>query len=482
MVIKCNQYLELCCEILQKNQALYEELCYSTLWMIDRSKENQTCQVVNVEYNYLQENLVANGNYGQVFRTNEHTVDKVITLCSDKFEMDRNDYLSLLSMTIRECAFMKSLIHPNLIQVKNLELKFNFNCISQVRISMPYYPYTLKEYLCTEMIDCHQVHEMIGGIYWMHHLGVYHCDLSLENIMVDESKNLIVTDLGISLNPKLYHSIPLGTFEWSAPEMWCQDGTDHWNKVDVWAVGIICLNILFQRSMLKLLQVKDKSFDYFYQLCCFLKRLPDELTMEQYYLKWKDHIDTLRTYQELNSWPEMKITFNENLNLETKKYLLKIADLCLKWDPEQRPSLKDLGQVLTPFKCGVSKVWISQWHYSDEEDEWREIIFQKIETYQQKYKSIILNRSEISSMVSVLTCQMRHKMDKYKVVYNLKQWIDIMIQFVLFVWYNIKSASSKQCHIYFMILKSLDFNVFPTDIKHKISIQHKIEHDKDLLF
>lgn len=78
----------------------------------------------------------------------------------------------------------------------------------------------------------------------MHHKGIIHRDLKLENILVDEKGYLKIIDYGLA---KILQGDELamsycGTPEYLAPEM--VSGTGHDYTVDWWALGVLIYEML----------------------------------------------------------------------------------------------------------------------------------------------------------------------------------------------------------------------------------------------
>ena len=475
------EYLKQCMFILNQNSVLYDKICFNNVHLIDEKRLDlaHDMNLVGKDlpvFEFDEKKRISSGQYGQVFR-NGDTVDKIIILHAKDAEMEPKDYMPFLALTIRECAFLKSLIHFNVIRVLSIDIKFQDQRISQFKINMDYMEHTLKEYMFLKEISIDHVQDFISGIHWCHVMGICHADISMDNILVDKDGNLKLTDFGISLNKSMYISIPKGTFEWSAPELWTKNNAPDWDAVDTWALGIVLLNILFQGSLLKILNVeRGNLYDYFYQLCCFLKKVPKESTVLEHFPSWKDNMQSLRHKEKYNEWPEFHFEFNKFLSKETKIYLVKVASLCLEWDPKDRVNLKDLSALTSHFYPGNEQSWICEWHNEEEKEQWTEYVKKFLARIQNLYSHVIFNVDTIVDYTLVITCQMRSKMIKHGIKFDSFQWLDIVCQFNLFVWYNIPSPSQYQFHFYYIILKSLDFLIMPVSIKDTISQKHFLQH------
>ncbi|KAG6517802.1 CBL-interacting protein kinase 6-like [Zingiber officinale] len=90
--------------------------------------------------------------------------------------------------------------------------------------------------------------QLISAVDFCHRRGVYHRDLKLENLLLDENDDLKVADFGLSAladparTDRLLHTL-CGTPAYVAPEVLFQRGYDG-AKTDVWACGVILFVLL----------------------------------------------------------------------------------------------------------------------------------------------------------------------------------------------------------------------------------------------
>ncbi|KAK7287140.1 hypothetical protein RIF29_00211 [Crotalaria pallida] len=85
--------------------------------------------------------------------------------------------------------------------------------------------------------------QLISAVRYCHSHGVFHRDLKLDNLLIDEDKNLKVTDFGLSAvkdptRPDRLLQTVCGTPAYVAPEILAKKGYDG-AKVDVWSCGIV---------------------------------------------------------------------------------------------------------------------------------------------------------------------------------------------------------------------------------------------------
>ena len=126
--------------------------------------------------------------------------------------------------------------------------------------------------------------DVLSGLEHLHHLGIAHRDLSLENILFNpETQSFSLIDLGMCLRlPKdeltgEYAKIPrrkkCGKHNYMAPEIWSGSAYFDPLKVDIWAAGVILFMILTGAAPM----AQAVPSDPHYQLICEKQRLLDVL-------------------------------------------------------------------------------------------------------------------------------------------------------------------------------------------------------------
>ncbi|KAK9069075.1 hypothetical protein SSX86_013191 [Deinandra increscens subsp. villosa] len=149
----------------------------------------------------------------------------------------------LMSNVKREIDIMRQLRHPYIVKlyevlatktkiyfvmefVKNGEL---FEKVARGRLS--------------ESQSRKYFQQLISAVGYCHSRGVYHRDLKLENLLIDENGDLKVSDFGLSAvtgqirSDGLLHTL-CGTPSYVAPEILAKRGYDG-AKADLWSCGII---------------------------------------------------------------------------------------------------------------------------------------------------------------------------------------------------------------------------------------------------
>jgi len=113
--------------------------------------------------------------------------------------------------------------------------------------------------------------QICGGVKYMHKRSVIHRDLKMGNIFLDSQMNIKIGDFGLAAVMADEHdrrTTLCGTPNYIAPEILSKTGTrGHDNKVDTWAIGVICYAMLmgtppFQSKTQQEIYAKLRSLEY----------------------------------------------------------------------------------------------------------------------------------------------------------------------------------------------------------------------------
>ena len=91
--------------------------------------------------------------------------------------------------------------------------------------------------------------QLVGAVEFIHSKGIYHRDIKPENIFLTQDGTMKLGDLGLATADPWSWEIAVGSDRYMAPEQY--DPTDagySTAKADIWAIGIVLLNVLFQRN------------------------------------------------------------------------------------------------------------------------------------------------------------------------------------------------------------------------------------------
>jgi serine/threonine protein kinase len=91
--------------------------------------------------------------------------------------------------------------------------------------------------------------QLVDAVEFIHSKGIQHRDIKPENIFLTQSGSMKLGDFGLATTDKWSHEIAVGSDRYMAPEQY-EPGMFGYGtaKADIWAIGIVLLNVLFQRN------------------------------------------------------------------------------------------------------------------------------------------------------------------------------------------------------------------------------------------
>ncbi|CAI8612921.1 unnamed protein product [Vicia faba] len=148
----------------------------------------------------------------------------------------------------REISILSSLHHPNIINLfEVLASKTKIYFIVELASAGELFEEVAKQDKLTEEHARKYFRQLISAVKHCHSHGVFHRDLKLDNLLLDENDNLKVTDFGLSavknqIRPDgLLHTV-CGTPSYVAPEILAKKGYNG-AKADVWSCGVVLFAI-----------------------------------------------------------------------------------------------------------------------------------------------------------------------------------------------------------------------------------------------
>ena len=107
--------------------------------------------------------------------------------------------------------------------------------------------------------------QLINAVEYCHKNGVYHRDIKPENILITQNWTIKLTDFGLATDQLICTDFDVGSERYMAPELLEHSDIDSYaaDKVDIWSLGIVLLNIVFGKSPFRSACSKDKMFLYF---------------------------------------------------------------------------------------------------------------------------------------------------------------------------------------------------------------------------
>ncbi|KAJ6823206.1 CBL-interacting protein kinase 2-like [Iris pallida] len=174
--------------------------------------------------------------YGRNLKTSQSVAIKVI----DKEKVLK---VGLIDQIKREISVMRLVQHPHVVQLYEVmasktKIYFVLEYIKGGELFNKVAKGKLKEELARKYFQ-----QLISAVDFFHSRGIYHRDLKLENLLLDDNEDLKVSDFGLSALAEskkldgLLHTT-CGTPDYVAPEVINRKGYDG-AKADIWSCGVI---------------------------------------------------------------------------------------------------------------------------------------------------------------------------------------------------------------------------------------------------
>ncbi|KAL5279019.1 hypothetical protein ACFFRR_003563 [Megaselia abdita] len=208
------------------------------------------------------ESVLGNGSFGVVYLCRD--LAKNSKVCVKIVKMK---HVAEVQAIKSEIYILSKIKHPRVIQF----LRSYIPSHGTVGIVMEYAPGgTLKKIIDRSAIRpptdsqiCSNICDLIMGLEYLHIRHVVHRDLKPENILIDSKGRLKIADFGISA---IKHSsnkqrVVVGSPLYMAPE--CHFGSTPNFQSDIWALGLICYEIVCGTNPLRKLNSLEQIRYYF---------------------------------------------------------------------------------------------------------------------------------------------------------------------------------------------------------------------------
>ncbi|KAF7311404.1 Non-specific serine/threonine protein kinase [Mycena kentingensis (nom. inval.)] len=151
----------------------------------------------------------------------------------------------------REIEILDTLKHPNIVRLYDVfETDKFFGIILEFASGGELFDHILAHRYLRERDASKLFAQLISGVWYMHEKGIVHRDLKLENLLLDRSRNLIITDFGFSNHfsrgggrDALLETM-CGSPCYAAPELVNAEGNYVGTAADIWSCGVILYAML----------------------------------------------------------------------------------------------------------------------------------------------------------------------------------------------------------------------------------------------
>ncbi|KAK8878234.1 hypothetical protein M9Y10_004999 [Tritrichomonas musculus] len=195
--------------------------------------------------NYVIEGLIGEGSYTKIFKARHITLQCFVAL--KVFSKESPNKAEIMRHFNTEMAILSKLKHPFIIEL--FEVIENDHCKAMVL------EYIEKGTLLSYINKVHKIKEetskriysqLISIFTYLHEeMKIVHCDIKLENILIDRHNNIRLIDFGfasefVNSSPQLTQTN--GSPSYVAPEI--IKGYKYNSAVDIWSSGIILYILL----------------------------------------------------------------------------------------------------------------------------------------------------------------------------------------------------------------------------------------------
>ena len=186
---------------------------------------------------------------------------------------------SRLPKIYREISILRELAHPNIVRLHEMvETERHIGIILEYASGGELFDYILNHRYLKDPAARRLFAQLISGVGYLHKKGIVHRDLKLENLLLDQNKNIIITDFGFAntfnpadeLSDEIEYNLSNRDFVrkyrldrtdaagmrrgdlmqtscgspcYAAPELVVSDSLYTGRKVDVWSCGVILVSV-----------------------------------------------------------------------------------------------------------------------------------------------------------------------------------------------------------------------------------------------
>ena len=196
------------------------------------------------------EKPLGEGTYGVVYKAKDIRTGDIVALKKIRLEVEDE---GVPSTALREISVLKTLDHPNVVKLKDVEHSEN-----RLYLVFEYLDQDLKKYMdsCRRgpidpLLVKSYVYQMLLGIEFCHKRGVMHRDLKPQNLLIDKSGNLKLADFGLARAfciPVRAYTHEVITLWYRAPEI-LLGGRHYSTGVDMWSIGCIFAELANKRPL-----------------------------------------------------------------------------------------------------------------------------------------------------------------------------------------------------------------------------------------
>jgi len=205
----------------------------------------KSCQKRNKRVqNYALKEELGHGTFGSV-RLAVHLIsgESVAIKVLEKKQIKCEDDFTRI---IREIKVLKLLNNKNIVKLLEvIDTPQRIYLVTELVHGGELFNYVINHQRLDEKEACHIFRQICAAVYYCHSRKVCHRDLKLENILINENREIKIIDFGLSnvLQKDYYLKTACGSPSYAAPEMLSQKKYNG-PMIDIWALGVILFAML----------------------------------------------------------------------------------------------------------------------------------------------------------------------------------------------------------------------------------------------
>ncbi len=201
---------------------------------------------LNHRYQILEK--IGTGGMALVYKAHDNVLDRDVAIKALRESFDNES--SIVSNFIKEARSSASLVHPNVVSVYDVCEHNGFNYMVMELVNGK----TLKEYIKKNtrlpwQEACNYAIQIGQGIQAAHESNIIHRDIKPQNIIMDSSGTLKVTDFGIAKavegDKAIAGGTAMGSVHYISPEQARGGFTDF--RSDIYSLGVVLYEMLAGR-------------------------------------------------------------------------------------------------------------------------------------------------------------------------------------------------------------------------------------------
>ncbi|VDN05166.1 unnamed protein product [Thelazia callipaeda] len=242
---------------------------------------------------YTRIKKIGEGTYGVVFKAMDRCTGDFVAVKKIRTNVKLSGGLPYSS--IREITFLKSLVHPNIVSLKDILVNE-----SQVDLVFEFIDMDLKMYISNipsgkwmEKVEQKLfLYQILQGICYCHQRSILHRDLKPSNLLVDGKGGIKIADFGLGKTSSQETCLTreVCTLFYKPPEILLGENR-YTGAIDIWSIGCIAAEMATK----KVLFMGDSEIDQIFRIFSLMST-PNENT-------WRG-CSKLRDYSE--SFPQWK--------------------------------------------------------------------------------------------------------------------------------------------------------------------------------